>query len=167
MKSKKSKVKYKSIYVNVIDHKFTPGRHLCSGEYASYQPEFADYVADKIKDDIIKAIESQKYSSKWAPLSPKYEEYKRKSGLSTKIWKATGTLESSIYKLNKKDKIWIGVTSHRRYPGTSLTMLDMARQLEFGTSKMPSRPLFRLVVNNYTRHIRRHWTEFKKLKGIK
>lgn len=166
MKSK-SKVQYKKIYVNVIDKHFTPGRHLCSGEYSQYQPEFADYVANLIKNDIVEAIEKQSYKSKWKPLSPNYLEYKRQAGLSTKIWKATGTLESSIYKLNRKDKIWVGVTANRKYPGTQLSMLDMAKKLEFGTSKVPARPLFRLVVNKYTRHMRKYWTEFKKSKGIK
>ena len=160
------KVQYKSIYVNVLDKTFTPGKLTCKGNFEEYQPEFADYIAGLIQKDLVKAIETQSLSSKWKPLSPSYLAHKKKKGLSTKIWKATGNMEDSIYKINRKDKVLVGVTGARRYPGTNRTLLEVARDLEYGTSKVPSRPLFRPIVEKYTKNVSRYWRKFLKSKGL-
>ena len=156
-----STVKFKSIYINVIDTEFTPGKKLCKGK-EHLQPLFADYIAKLMVDDLVKAIDKQRFNSKWKPLSPSYLEWKKKNNLSTKIWKATGNMQSSIYKINRKDKVLVGVTSKRKYPNTNSDLLTVAKRLEFGTSKSPARPLFRPIYNNYSKHIDRYWKRFLK-----
>lgn len=164
--AKKTKVKFKSIYVNVIDQSFTPGKLLCKGEFEEYQPEFADYLAGLIQKDIIKAIDDQSLSSKWKPLSPNYVQYKKEHGLSTKTWEATKNMHDSIYKINRKNKVLIGVSSRRTYPDSDATLLEVARWLEYGTSKSPSRPLFRPIVSKYTKNVRKYWKQFLKSRGL-
>lgn len=161
-----NKIQYKSIYVNVLDKTFTPGKLTCKGKFEEYQPEFADYIAGLIQKDLVDTIETQSLSSKWKPLSPSYIASKKKRGLHTEIWKATGNMESSIYKINRKDRVLIGVTGARKYPGTNNTLLEVARYLEYGTSKMPARPLFRPIVDKYTKNVAKYWRKFLKSKGL-
>lgn len=157
------KPKFKYIECNVTKFRFTPAKTLCRG-YEEYQPEFADYLAKLIQADLIKTIENQSYKSKWKPLSPSYLEYKKRKGLSSKIWKASGNMVSSIYKINKKNKILIGVTASRKYPNSKRTLYEVARTLEYGTSTVPARPLFRPVINKYYKNMRRYWNKFLKQK---
>lgn len=157
------KLKYKSIRINVIDFEYIPGKLLCKGDIA-LQNEFAEYVSELIRKDLVNTIESQSRSSKWAPLSTRYLDHKKSSGLSTKTWKATGNMVESIYLINKKDKILIGVTSSRKYPNSNQTLLEVARYLEYGTSRIPARPLFRPIVSNYYRNTSKHWSNFMKNK---
>lgn len=160
------KVQFKSVYVNVLDRSFTPGKLACRGKFEEYQPEFADHIASLIQKDIVDAIENQTLESKWKPLSPNYLDKKKKSGLSTKIWKATGNMQDSIYKINRKNKVLVGVTGSRKYPGTNRTLLQVARELEYGTSKIPARPLFRPIVDKYTKNIGWYWRKFLKSKNL-
>lgn len=154
-------VKLKSIKCTVTGFEFTPAKTICRGQ-EELQPQFADYIARCIHSDIVKAIETQSRRSKWKPLSPSYLSYKRRKGLSTKIWKSSGNMVSSIYKINRGNRILIGVTDKRKYPNSDITLREVAVYLEYGTPRMPARPLFRPIFSKYYKNMRGYWNKFLK-----
>lgn len=152
---------YITIKCTVTGIKFTPGRYLCKNNI-ELQNRFAEHIAKLIQQDLVRTIETQRYSSRWAPLSPSYLEYKKANGLSTKIWKASGNMVSSIYKIRRRSTILIGVSNSRKYPNSNQTLAEVAKRLEYGTEKVPARPLFRPIYSNYRKNIRTYWNKFLK-----
>ena len=74
----------------------------------------------------------------WAPLSPAWITAKGHRNQ----WYHTGQLENAIeYELNDAG-VRIGVLKHSSYPDTGTNVAVVAASLEYGTSKIPARPLF-------------------------
>lgn len=152
-----------SIIVNVDDLKFSPAKRIAkSQDKSNLQPEFCEYVAYRLYNDILNYIDNQHYakSGKWKPLSVSYIKYKRKHKLSDKIWVATGYLRDSIRVRKSGTSYVVGISPNKKYPGTSLSVLQVAKWMEYGTSKMPPRPLFRPLTNMYRNNIRNYWDDF-------
>lgn len=104
--------------------------------------DFAKDVAYEYRRRLIKAVESQSLAKYWKPLNPAYLAYKRKKGLSTKIWKATGTLINSIVVNVTPSRIEVGVSYTAKEPESGEYCRIIAKEMEYGTSRKPPRPLF-------------------------
>lgn len=123
--------------------------------------EFSKYMAKEISKLVVEAIDSQKYKKSWAPLNPGYVAWKRKKGLSTNIWESTGYLKLNIgYNIHTK-YIELGVNPSAKYKGGN-SVLQVARWLEYGTKKMPERPLFRPIIIYVRKNIKYFYQKFLK-----
>lgn len=88
-------------------------------------------IKDKIKEG----------DPSWAPLSAEWAAEKGHS----KPWYHTTRLEKAIeYEINDAG-VRVGVLKHETYPETGSTVAVVGASLEYGTSKIPARPLFRPV----------------------
>ena len=131
-----------------------------------YFDEFVGYMCELMRDNIKKAIELQRYRAKWRPLSIPYMKYKRLHHLSLKTWKSTGLLYRSIAYKKHNDHYIIGINPYARYRN-GIKVLDVARYLEYGTRKSPARPLFRPVIFEMRKNLKKYWITFlKEKKGI-
>jgi hypothetical protein len=129
--------------------------------------EFAHYIADIYRDELVLAIETQRYKSKWEPLDPKYLAWKKSQGLSTKVWESTSLLKDSITAYRSNNKWVVGINPRVKYPGSGVPVYKVARWLEYGTSVIPARPLFRPVKQLVQGRMRKYWDRFLLSKGIK
>ncbi len=80
----------------------------------------------------------------WAPLSEDYLDTKRKEGKSEKIYVLTSTYFQSITSWVQDDKAFAGVKRnvvHTDKEGET-RVWKIAQMLEYGTEKMPARPLW-------------------------
>ena len=138
------------IRINVTDSTWQPGLRLFKKNPQMNDKvlgQFAHFIAEIYKRMIVDVIENQRYKGKWAPLSPRYAQWKKDHGLDTRIWVASGLLKDSIAVYRSNDAWVVGINPKKVYPGTQTRVLDVCRHLEFGTSRMPARPLFRPVRN--------------------
>jgi len=166
------------IYIDPTEDKFAPGiklsRLLVEATGSSRVPdklqqEFASWLADTMAEMLVDYINLQHYLGRWTPLSPAYKEWKESVGLSTDIWIATGTLRDSIRSKKISGGYSVGPDPHAEYEN-GVSVLDVARWMEFGTSRMPARPLFGPVTDNIRKHSRaflkrflaeKTWTYYK------
>lgn len=128
--------------------------------------QFAHYIADIYVEELVDAVNSQKYEGKWEPLTPEYKAWKVSQGLSSKIWEATSLLKDSISVWRSGSAWVVGIEKNIRYPGSNVPVYKVARWMEYGTSRMPPRPLFRPVKDHIQRNMRSHWNDFLRSKGI-
>jgi len=98
--------------------------------------KFATTILDIVKN----AIKSQKF--KWKKLSAKYLEYKKKSGLDTRIYVATGDYLDSIGLYTIGNFYYIGPRPNGKHR-SGLSYNFLARIHEFGYGNNPPRPLWR------------------------
>lgn len=121
---------------------------------------FAKYIANIYRDELVKSINSQRYRGNWEPLSDDYVRWKKSQGLSTNTWEATSLLKDSI-SVWRSDGSWVvGVSRRVKYLGSDVPVYRVCRWMEFGTSKMPARPLFLPVKRLISGRMRKYWTEF-------
>lgn len=103
--------------------------------------EFAKRVFHKLKDN------AYNQRLKLLPLSPKYIQWKRRQGLSTRILISTGEYVRSI-QLKKVGNVWrVLVPPDLIHSGSDISMEELARVLEFGSVKrnISPRPLWALT----------------------
>lgn len=153
---------YTSIKLNVTSSEFIPAKNLSKGHPMSIQEEFAEFLANEIKNKIISDIDTQKRRSKWKPLSFSYLQEKMIKRLSTNTWEATGVLKKSISVTKVNNSYVVGIDPSLRYKDSGLSVLLVARKLEYGTAKVPSRPLFRPTFNNYRVYSSKLYEDFIK-----
>lgn len=127
------------IYIQPLDYKWFPSNI----DDLAFEEELAKDFIKQVK----LAIETQKFN--FTPLSPKYLAYKRKRGLSLNIWEATSQLKNSLDYFIEGDTITIGWDKNLVHKGSSLKVYQVAILLEYGTMKIPPRPLFRNVLKEY------------------
>lgn len=157
----------KLFYVELIVQQsyWAPGMLLIkNGD--NLQKEFAEYIAEKYKEQLQKAINNQRFRAKWPPLSVEWLHYKQTHGLSLKCWEATGLLKRSIKVF---PTLWgwaVGPDPHMRYKRSGVPVLAVARALEYGTRRIPPRPLFRPTAEYIRKHIKDYWTVFLRQKGL-
>jgi hypothetical protein len=155
------------IEINVTDEKFIPGKKLSENYPSEYGEEFARYMARVLKKEYKKAIDKQRYSYKWKPLSVPYMKYKKAHNLSLKTWEATGLLYKSIVYRKRNGKYYVGIDPYKRYPNGGPKVIDIAKIMEYGSRKNPARPLFRPLFSYIRKNIGRYWKKFlKDEKGI-
>lgn len=151
-----------SIYIQNLESQWRPASRMAKGneEQEALLGKFAKKIALIYADEIVKSIESQRYKSKWEPLSGPYLEYKKRNNLSTNIWEATSLVHDSIGVWRSNDKYVVGIKRDVKYPGSNVPAYRVIRMLEFGTSKMPARPLFMPVKRLINSRLRKYWEEF-------
>ena len=128
-------------------------------DFKDFMFEFLEWQSGLIVERINTVVKRQLYS--WSPLSDSYKKWKEKMGLSPDIWIASGYVLKAIhyYYNPMSDSFFIGVhptLRHREYlkggklgTKTGARVLDIIRWLEFGTRKMPPRPLFTKVFSEF------------------
>lgn len=113
-------------------------------------------TAERIKKTIRKHIRENGASlgKDWPALTPKTKKYKTKKGYASKAhlrWNFTGVIYNNIV-INQRGLNTV-VTLRPNVKNTKIggdsTLAQIAMRMEYGTSKMPSRPLFRPVQREY------------------
>lgn len=127
------------IYIQPLDYKWFP----TDTNDLAFEEELAKDFVKQVKV----AIETQKFN--FTPLSPKYLAYKRQRGLSLNIWEATSQLKNSLGYFIEGDTITIGWDKNLVHDNSNLKVYQIAILLEFGTVKIPPRPLFRNMLKIY------------------
>jgi len=159
------------VNMNVKDRKWRPGLPLINDpKYNLYSlpmnekiqilDKFCEYLANSMKNLLVKRIKTQYRYLRWAPLSTGYVEFKKKLGLSPNIWEATGLLVNSITYYIEGDNYVVGVDPKIKYPNSNVRVLFVAECMEFGTKYMPARPLFGPTINFMRRNVRKYWEAF-------
>jgi hypothetical protein len=159
----------KAMYVHLLvqDLLWSPGVKL-SKENEELQADFAGFIAQQYRKELVKAIDTQRFKTKWPPLSFEYYTFKKRHHLSTNMWEATGFLKDHIVAFKKKGEWVVGPDPDAIHPESHVSLLFIARCLEYGTDKIPARPLFRPLAAYISRHIDLYWRSFLKLrKSIK
>lgn len=139
------------IHIQTIDRYWDPGKFLAKDNRSLYY-KFQEWCANRFVEFVKKSIDRQRYKAKWKDLTPGYLTYKRRHGLSTNIWEASGQVKKDLkvlYSGNRK-KLTIGFdvrVKHKR--SKNLKVHKLAKILEYGTSRTPPRPLFRLAFNYF------------------
>ena len=148
--------------------KWAPGSRLATrdGDYRSLLTAFSKRIADLYVEELVKAINTQRYKSRWEPLTPEYLAYKKSQGLSTNIWEATSLLKDSITVYRSGNSYVVGVNRSLRYPGTNVLVYKVIRWMEYGTSRMPARPLFMPVKRRIESNMRVYWESFLLERGV-
>lgn len=157
------------IQLQFDDYKrWRPGSRLAGRdtELKSLLKEFAEKIAGIYVQELVEAINSQRYKGRWEPLTDSYLAYKVSHGLSPKMWEATSLLKTSLTYYVRGNSYVVGVNEALLYPGSNVPVYKVIRWLEFGTSRIPARPLFRPVRNRIQRNMRNYWEEFLFEKGI-
>lgn len=125
---------------------------------ADQYKDFQIFAAEYLRDEIIRAIDSQRYNSKWPALSINYLQWKKRHNLSLKMWEATGKMKSEIKVFKKGDYIAVGFKQKDVYPKTNVKINVIARHLEFGSrrkkNRPPSRPLFRPLMERLRKDVK-------------
>lgn len=85
----------------------------------------------------------------WAPLSDWTVEEKGHSN----PWYHTGRLESAIEYEIDEDGVRVGVIKHNSYPESGESVASVAAAMEYGTSRIPARPLFGPVFDEQIKDI--------------
>lgn len=161
------------INLHVPDGRWTPGLTLInepqyglndlSLEDKEYIIEgFVKFLAERMRDLLKKRIKSQyQYLVwRWPPLSEGYKKFKEKLGLSPNIWEATGVLVNSIISYKWMGKYIVGIAPNKKYPKSKVSVLYVARCMEFGTRYMPARPLFNPTIRFMRRNVRKYWEKY-------
>lgn len=151
-----------SIYIQVHSTQWRPASRMARGnaEQERLLGKFAKYIANIYVEELVKAIDSQRYKGRWEPLSPEYLEWKKQNNMSTNIWEATSLVRDSIGTWRNNDVYVVGIKRNVKYPGSNIPAFRVIRWMEFGTSKMPARPLFLPVKRLINSRLRRYWEEF-------
>lgn len=150
-----------NIRIQVQDYQnWSPGIRMAQGEERKLLTAFSHRIAEYYVKELVNAINSQRYKGRWEPLSKDYLDYKIKAGLSPKIWEATSLLKESITYYRSNNSYVIGINPRKMYPNSKVPLYKVCRWMEFGTSRMPARPLFLPIKRKLTRNMRKLWNEF-------
>lgn len=157
-----------SIYIQVSSTQWRPASRMARGkaEQERLLGKFAKRIAQVYVEELINAINSQRYRGQWEPLSPEYLEWKKQNGMSTNIWEATSLIKDSIDTWRNNDMYVVGIKRKIKYPDSNIPAFRVIRWMEFGTSKMPARPLFLPVKRLINSRLRKYWEEFLMEEGV-
>jgi hypothetical protein len=146
----------------IDDSVWSPGVRLAFAERRpDLLPGFARYMAKICVMELRRAIRTQRYKTTWEPLSVHYSTYKIQKDLSLNTWEATGHLINSITWWEQGDYYVVGIKPSTSYPSNpGLKVSKVAKFLEYGTEKMPARPLFRPLFQYLKKHIRTFWSRY-------
>lgn len=155
------------IYIEPIKRQWDPGSKLLEGYPRSEISQFQRYIAEEYVRLFKLSIDVQRYRSKWKDLTPGYLEYKKKHGLSPNIWEATGQLKSSI-RVSRMGRFnySIGFDKRRVHKGSHAKLTDIAKWMEYGTLRMPPRPLFRVIYIYMSSNIGYFYEKYLREEGL-
>lgn len=157
----------REILIQTIGKEWNPGIVISEREgLEKVLPKFSHFMAFVMKRELKRAIKNQRYIRNWPPLSVSYYEYKQRKNLSLNIWEATGFLADSISYWRSGDRWVVGIPRRVNYPGSALRVYKVAQWMEYGTDKMPARPLFRPLQIYLRKNIRPFWEAFLKEEGL-
>lgn len=143
------------IRIEPINQTWNPGITLIHDKHELRS--FHDYMAHTYVLEVQDIVKNMRYQHKFSPLNPKYLDYKIDNNLHLGHWIATGDL---INNLKVKSHSTVGFDNRKRHY-SNLKYLDLARYLEYGTLRIPPRPLFRLVYERMRRDSSRWYHEWK------
>lgn len=135
------------IYIDVLGSKWYPARRL-KRVSNRVRNAFEIYCARLLILKVKEAVRVQKYASKWIALNPNYLRKKLESGQELGMWIADDML---IRQLKLKDNRHIGWDNRLRRDGVPYLLI--AKSLEWGTIRIPPRPLFRKVKSQIQRNL--------------
>lgn len=125
-------------------------RHLASVGDAE---RFVNFLFFEIKRRLIAAVINQQLSRAWAPLSKAYKAHKVKYGLNPGMWVSTEKLINSLC-LDISvgvEFVFARILCHPGQLHNGVPMWMIAKYLEYGTRKIPPRPLFRPIAESIHR----------------
>lgn len=155
------------IYIQTLDRYWDAGSKLLKDQPSDVLRGFQVYLAQEYVRLVKLSIDQQRYRARWKDLTPGYLEYKRKHGLSLNIWEATGELKKSLKVMSPNGRtIVIGFDKRRTHKGSSAKLYKLARWLEYGTLRIPPRPLFRMVYIYMSSNINYFWSKYQKEEGL-
>lgn len=146
------------IYIEVLKRKWNPGKKMLEDEKETRK--FEKFMGNEFIKLCIKAIDEQRY--KWQPLDLEYEYVKYRKGLSLNIWEATGELKNHLKFKERTGRIGFTKGKHSK---AKMTYVKLARILEYGTLRIPPRPLFRNVYRYMNNNMAFFLNKFRKEVG--
>ena len=116
--------------------------------------EDGNFVLDKIKSHI------DKQDLSWTPLAKRTVELK---GGDTTIYVETGALKDGLVVRRVKSSvkgstIFVGASPWKRHEG-GMKMSELMIWLEYGTDKLPPRPLIQPTIEEVKDILKEHWKE--------
>ena len=110
---------------------------------------FFNFLAREMKNRLRHAVISKQLTRTWAPLSKAYKEHKVKYGLHDGAWAATYKLINSLdYRVSAGDPPSLEFYFNSSYSHEGVSAAKIAKYLEYGTRRIPPRPLFRPVAES-------------------
>lgn len=155
------------IFISVTNTKWSPGKKYLREYSKEIQNSFDRYIAIKFVSEVQRCINKQ--SITWRPLTHRYLQKKKRFGLSKRTWEATGSLKNNLKVIEKSSYYEIGWEKGlkpKKAKGfndkSNLTILEIARKLEYGTLTIPPRALFRPIHRRMEKDINFYVEEFLK-----
>lgn len=148
------------IKIQVLDNKILDTSRVVDSRATRRQVyEFELYLCDIFIKEVKRCIDTQ--SIKWEPLSRPYLLSKARRGLSTNIWEATSQLKNTLSVRKSTGMVLtIGWKRSEHHKGSKIPIYKIARSLEYGTMKIPPRPLFRVVFSKIERNLSKYYEEY-------
>jgi hypothetical protein len=106
--------------------------------------QLASQIADKYLEIVKYHLEAQDLP--WKPLAPEYKAWKKRKGLDTRIWIATGKLEKLIKKIKvEPGNYLVGISGEKQHSKSGISAGHLAMVHEYGVPQLgiPARPRFR------------------------
>lgn len=162
---------FEYIYIQPINKKWRPGVRMLKRDlgdrFDDYYSDFLEWMANVYKEEIVKAIDNQRYKRNWPDLSLEYYRYKERNNLSLKMWEATGFLKDNIEVMRKRKYVKVGFPFFVLYKNRDVSPELIARVLEYGQQRyheegkgIPPRPLWRPLYRYMGKHVRRFWESY-------
>jgi len=145
--------------VTASGHDFNGFINVLDTEVMVLANKTAFRMATTYKDRVVRAIKNQEHPL--APLSKKYAQHKKAAGLDPRILIASGKMIGHIkvwrWRKGNQEVYIVGIPPRAMYVRKSkgghkgdvgggkssrIPVVDVARWLEYGTSKMPPRPVW-------------------------
>ena len=125
---------------------------------------FAYYVLNFLKSLVLNAIRYQKFPVRYQPLSPQYQNLKRRRGWKPGFYEMTGFLQQhiSVWK-NSTRNYCIGFKHGIVHPVNGQPLDMIVKALEMGVPKkgLPARPLWMPFATGVSKHIFDvHWKKY-------
>jgi len=125
--------------------------------------DFLQYVAERYKAVLSKHIKTQLFAEKFSPLSPEWVAYKKRMGWDLGFWIATGELEKAIqveWEANRERWV-VGVSKSAKHSRSGVKLEFIVRCLEYGTDRIPARPLFTPTLREVQGNLPRYYRQWK------
>lgn len=124
---------------------------------------YAKYLRNIYLGMIEESIYNTKYEGQWEPSSD--EAYQKYLG-TTPVKNTVELLSSSIEIVKSGYTIAIRINPNLKYPGSNLSIVQVIKSLEYGTSKFNARPIFRTILRKMQGNILSLWRSYLTKKGI-
>lgn len=118
-------------------------------------------VASSMAKEAKEILDTQRYN--WKKLNPQYLKYKFRNYLDPRTLIATGYYRDHIsWWRDSKGFVHVGVRPRAIHKPSGLPLAILARIHEFGTARIPPRPLWRPLLAKYIREVPRFRNVYKR-----